>query len=34
VKDIEQAAREILTILQKIHHEGGMKESKFLRKVP
>jgi hypothetical protein len=29
VKDIEQTGREILTTLQKIHHEGGMKESKF-----
>jgi hypothetical protein len=29
VKDIEQTAREILTTLQKIHHEGGIQESKF-----
>lgn len=26
VKDIEQTAREILTTLQKIHHEGGIQE--------
>jgi hypothetical protein len=29
VKDIEQTAREVLTTLQKIHHEGGIQESKL-----
>jgi hypothetical protein len=29
VKDIEQTAREILTTLEKIHHEGGIQESKL-----
>jgi hypothetical protein len=30
VKDIEQIAREILTTLQNIHHEGGIQESKYV----